>query len=207
MAKRLQAMGQYRYRDGFRVTLHPEAIDEPYQWKKPRVVFVNSMSDLFHDDVPVSFIQQIFSVMNHCPQHTFQILTKRSENLAELSPLLNWSDNIWMGVTVESDKYLYRIDHLRQVNARIRFLSLEPLLGPLDDLDLHEINWVIVGGESGPQARPMKEEWVLPIQSKCRQADVPFFFKQWGGFHKKKAGRLLKGRIWDELPEISPVAS
>jgi protein gp37 len=203
MAKRLQAMGQYRYRDGFKVTLHPEAIEEPYQWKKPRVVFVNSMSDLFHDDVPVSFIQQVFSVMNHCPQHTFQILTKRSENLAELSSLLNWSDNIWMGVTVESDKYLYRIDHLRQVNARIRFLSLEPLLGPLDDLDLHEINWVIVGGESGPQARPMKEEWVLPIQSKCREAEVPFFFKQWGGFHKKKAGRLLKGRIWDELPEIS----
>jgi len=202
MAKRLQAMGQYRYRNGFAVTLHPEAVDEPYGWKKSRVVFVNSMSDLFHDDVSVAFIQQIFTVMNHCRQHTFQVLTKRSDRLAELAPLLNWSDNIWMGVTVENNDYLHRIDHLRQINSQVRFLSLEPLLGPLDDLTLDNIDWVIVGGESGPGARPMKEEWVLPIQSKCRQAGVPFFFKQWGGVQKKKAGRLLKGRTWDELPDI-----
>ncbi len=200
MAKRLQAMGQYRYRNGFSVTLHPQAIDEPYSWKKPRVVFVNSMSDLFHEDVPVSFIQQVFSVMKECPQHTFQILTKRSERMAEVAPLLDWSENIWMGVTVESDRYLHRIDHLRRVDAAVRFLSLEPLLSPLDDLMLDEVDWVIVGGESGPGARPMKEEWVLSIQSKCLHFQVPFFFKQWGGFSKKKAGRLLKGRTWDQLP-------
>ena len=202
MAKRLQAMGLYRYRNGFAVTLHPEAVDEPCGWRKPRLVFVNSMSDLFHDDVPVDFIRQVFTVMNHCPQHTFQILTKRAERLAELAPLLNWSDNIWMGVTVESSDYLYRMDYLRQVQAAVRFVSLEPLLGPLNDLNLEDINWVIVGGESGPGARPMEKEWVLSIHSKCRRANVPFFFKQWGGVQKKKAGRLLNERTWDELPDI-----
>jgi len=202
MAKRLQAMGQYRYRNGFAVTLHPEAINEPFSWKKPRVVFVNSMSDLFHEEVPVDFIRRIFDVINDCPQHTFQILTKRSRRLAELAPLLNWSDNIWMGVTVENNDCLFRIDHLRHVGASIRFVSLEPLLGPLDDLTLEGIDWAIVGGESGPGARPMKKEWVLPIQSKCRRANVPFFFKQWGGVHKKKAGRSLEGRTWDQRPQI-----
>jgi len=201
MAKRLQAMGQYRYRNGFKVTLHPEVIEEPYQWKKPRVVFVNSMSDLFHEDIPANYIQSIFEVMNNTPRHTYQILTKRSERLAELAPILNWSDNIWMGVTVENNKYLHRVDHLRQVDAHIRFLSLEPLLGPLDELNLRGINWVIVGGESGPNARPIKEEWVLTIKNKCVFSDIPFFFKQWGGFNKKKNGRMLEGRQWDELPD------
>lgn len=207
MAKRLQAMGQSRYRNGFKVTLHPEAVEEPYGWKKPRVVFVNSMSDLFHEDVPVEFIQRIFEVMNRCPHHTFQILTKRSQRLTELAPLLNWTENIWMGVTVENGDYLPRIDDLRRVDAQVRFLSLEPLLGPLDDLTLDGIDWVIVGGESGPQARPMKKEWVLSIQSKCRKSRVPFFFKQWGGVQKKKAGRLLNGRTWDQVPPVTAQAT
>jgi protein gp37 len=155
MARRLQAMGQHRYRNGFRVTLHPEALEEPYHWKQPRMVFVNSMSDLFHDKISLEFIQRVFTVMNENQRHTFQILTKRSERLFEVSPLLNWSDNIWMGVTVENSDYLYRIDHLRKVNATVRFLSLEPLLGPLDALNLDDIDWVIVGGESGPRARPV----------------------------------------------------
>ena len=201
MAKRLQAMGQYRYRNGFKVTLHPKAMEEPYRWKQPRMVFVNSMSDLFHDKISLGFIQRVFTVMNENLRHTFQILTKRPERLAELSPILNWSDNIWMGVTVENSDYLYRIDHLRKISTAIRFLSLEPLLGPLESLDLSGIDWVIVGGESGPNARPMKEEWAVSIKSKCEQAGIPFFFKQWGGFNKKKNGRLLEGRTWDELPE------
>lgn len=201
MARRLQAMGQYRYRNGFRVTLHPEALEEPCGWKQPRRVFVNSMSDLFHEKIPLEFIQRVFDVMNKNIRHTFQILTKRSERLAEAAPLLNWSDNIWMGVTVENSDYLYRIDHLRKVSATVRFLSLEPLLGPLDALDLSGIDWVIVGGESGPGARPMKEEWAVSIKSKCLAADVPFFFKQWGGVNKKKAGRILEGRTWDQMPE------
>lgn len=194
-------MGQYRYRNGFRVTLHPEALEEPCGWKQPRRVFVNSMSDLFHEKIPLEFIQRVFDVMNKNIRHTFQILTKRSERLAEAAPLLNWSDNIWMGVTVENSDYLYRIDHLRKVSATVRFLSLEPLLGPLDALDLSGIDWVIVGGESGPGARPMKEEWAVSIKSKCLAADVPFFFKQWGGVNKKKAGRILEGRTWDQMPE------
>jgi protein gp37 len=202
MARRLQAMGQHRYRNGFQVTLHPEAIEEPYQWKKPRVIFVNSMSDLFHEKIPVDFIRRIFTVMNHCSQHTFQILTKRSQRLAELAGLLTWTENIWMGVTVENSDYLHRVDHLRQINAHVRFLSLEPLLGPLDNLDLQGISWVIVGGESGPHARPMKEDWAVSIKSECEIMDIPFFFKQWGGFNKKKAGRLLEGQLWDELPDV-----
>lgn len=200
MARRLCAMGQPRYRNGFQVTVHPEAVEEPFQWKKPRLVFVNSMSDLFHEKVSVSFIQRIFSVMNRCSQHTFQILTKRSARLAELSSRLDWSSNIWIGVTIERCDYLYRLDHLRQVPASVRFLSLEPLLGPLNDLTLEGVDWVIVGGESGPQARPMEEEWVLSIREKCLGNQVPFFFKQWGGFNKKRSGRLLQGRIWDEKP-------
>lgn len=201
MARRLQAMGQYRYRNGFRVTLHPEALEEPYNWKHPRMVFVNSMSDLFHEKIPLEFIHRVFDVMNKNSRHTFQILTKRSEKLAQAAPLLNWSDNIWMGVTVENSDYLYRIDHLRQVNATVRFLSLEPLLGELESLDLGGIDWVIVGGESGPGARPMKEKWAVSVKSKCELAGVPFFFKQWGGVNKKKAGRILEGRTWNEMPE------
>lgn len=202
MAKRLQAMGQYRYRNGFAVTLHYEAVEEPYGWKKPRVVFVNSMSDLFHEAVPVDFIRRVFAVMGDCSQHTFQILTKRSRRLAEMAPLLSWPKNVWMGVTVENADYAYRIDDLRDVPSAVRFISIEPLLGPLDDLALEDIDWVIVGGESGPGARPMKKEWVLSIQSNCQRANVPFFFKQWGGVHKKKAGRSLEGRTWDQRPQI-----
>lgn len=200
MARRLEAMGQARYRNGFAVTLHPEALEEPLGWKKSRLVFVNSMGDLFHEKIPFEFIQKVFNVMNRCPQHIFQILTKRSQRMAELAGLLKWSENIWMGVTVENGDYVHRIESLRRVPARVCFLSLEPLLGPLDDLVLDGLDWVIVGGESGPQSRPIKEEWVLSIQSKCQKEGVPFFFKQWGGVHKKKAGRLLQGRTWDQLP-------
>jgi len=201
MAIRLQAMGQERYKNGFELTLHREVLEEPYSWKKPRVVFVNSMSDLFHEEIPIEFIQDIFSVMNENNRHTFQILTKRSERLQELAPLLNWSENIWIGVTIESNNYVARSDALRSVNASVKFLSLEPLLGPVPDLELDGIDWVIVGGESGPRARPMEEEWVLDIKDKCKNQDVAFFFKQWGGVNKKKAGRLLQGKTWDNYPK------
>ena len=203
MAKRLQAMGQNRYKNGFKLTLHPEALNEPYHWKKPRVVFVNSMSDLFHKEIPIEFIQDVFSVMNNNKRHTFQILTKRSERLRELAPLLDWSENIWMGVTIENNDYIDRADDLRTINASIKFLSLEPLLGPVPELDLKGIDWVIVGGESGPRARPMQEQWVLDIKKKCENKHkLPFFFKQWGGVNKKKTGRLLHGKTWDNYPKI-----
>jgi len=201
MAMRLQAMGQERYANGFNVALHCEALAEPYQWKKSRVVFVNSMSDLYHEKIPVDFIRKVFAVMNENKQHTFQILTKRSGRLCELAPLLEWSENIWMGVTIENNDYVGRADDLRKVNAAVKFLSLEPLLGPLPDLKLDGINWVIIGGESGPGARSMKKEWVLDIKRKCENKKIPFFFKQWGGVNKKKAGRLLQGRTWDNYPE------
>jgi protein gp37 len=203
MAKRLQAMGQNRYKNGFKLTLHPEALNEPYHWKKPRVVFVNSMSDLFHEEIPIEFIQDVFSVMNNNKRHTFQILTKRSERLRELAPLLDWPENIWMGVTIENNDYIDRADDLRTINAAIKFLSLEPLLGPVPELDLKGIDWVIVGGESGPRARPMQEQWVLDIKKKCdNKHKIPFFFKQWGGVNKKKTGRLLQGKTWDNYPKI-----
>ena len=203
MAKRLQAMGQQRYRNGFKLTLQPEALDEPYKWKKPRIVFVNSMSDLFHEKVPLGFIREVFSVMNDNKRHTFQILTKRSERLRELAPLLDWPKNIWMGVTIENNDYIDRADDLRTINAAIKFLSLEPLLGPVQDLKLDGIDWVIVGGESGPGARLMKEAWVLDIKKKCdNKHKTPFFFKQWGGVNKKKTGRLLQGKTWDNYPKI-----
>lgn len=203
MAKRLKAMGQERYKNAFKLTLHPEALDEPYRWKKPRIVFVNSMSDLFHEDIPIEFIRDVFNVMNDNKRHTFQILTKRSQRLRELAPLLEWSQNIWMGVTIENNDYVSRADDLRLVNAAVRFLSLEPLLGPVPDLELAGINWVIVGGESGPGARPMKKEWVLDIKQRCKnENNVPFFFKQWGGVNKKKAGRLLQGKTWDSYPKV-----
>ncbi len=202
MAKRLKAMGQRRYRNGFAVTLHPEALDEPYGWKKPRVVFVNSMSDLFHDQIPFDFIGKVFSAMEGNARHTFQVLTKRSQRLRELGPLLEWSENIWMGVTIENNDYVGRAEDLRSTAAAIKFLSLEPLLGPVPDLDLRGIDWVIVGGESGPGAREMREEWVLEVKEKCERADTAFFFKQWGGVNKKKNGRLLQGRTWDEYPQV-----
>ena len=202
MAWRLQAMGQPNYANGFELTLHEHALEAPLSWKKPQVVFVNSMSDLFHRDVPTEFIQQVFSVMRRASWHTFQVLTKRSERLLELSPQIEWPENVWMGVSVETQDYAFRIDHLRQTGARTRFLSLEPLLGPLPRLDLRGINWVIVGGESGPGARPLHEEWVLEIRDQCQNARVPFFFKQWGGVRKKRAGRLLEGRTWDAMPAL-----
>ena len=203
MARRLKAMGQPNYRNGFRVTVHEHALDLPLGWKRPQTVFVNSMSDLFHEDVPVDFIRRVFDVMRQADRHLFQVLTKRSARLAELAPLLPWPANVWMGVTVESRDYLHRIDDLRRVPAAVRFLSLEPLLGPLPGLDLADIDWVIVGGESGPGARAMVEAWALDLRDQCRRAGVAFFFKQWGGVNKKKAGRLLGGRTWDQMPRLA----
>ncbi len=202
MAQRLMAMGQTNYANGFRLTLQEQMLTLPMTWKKPRTVFVNSMSDLFHKSVPVGYIQRVFNVMNTAHWHQFQVLTKRSERLLEMSHRLIWSPNIWMGVSVENQDYAFRIDHLRGTGAQVKFLSLEPLLGPLPNLNLKGIDWVIVGGESGPGARPMNPEWVKQIQVQCNQAKVAFFFKQWGGVHKKKAGRQLEGRTWDELPSV-----
>lgn len=200
MALRLRAMGQPNYTNGFKLTLHEHVLEVPLSWKKPQMIFVNSMSDLFHKDVPLTFIWRVFKVMDQASWHTFQVLTKRSERLLQLDPEIDWPHNVWMGVSVESEKYTFRIDHLRQTHARVKFLSLEPLLGPLPGLDLRGIHWVIVGGESGPGARSMKEEWVTDIRDQCLTSGVPFFFKQWGGVNKKRTGRLLDGRTWDELP-------
>jgi protein gp37 len=200
MAKRLRAMGQPRYAAGFQVTLQPDLLELPLRWRQGRLIFVNSMSDLFHHQVPLEYVQQVFAVMAEARQHRFQILTKRADRLAELAAELPWPGNVWMGVSVESDRYLERIDRLREVPAAVRFLSLEPLIGPLDDLHLDRIGWVIVGGESGPRARPMKAEWVRSIRSQCQVQGVPFFFKQWGGVRKKHHGRELDGRTWDEMP-------
>ena len=202
LARRLQAMGSPKYRNGFKVTLHPETLDQPLHWRKPRMIFVNSMSDLFHQDVPLDFIRQVFMIMRLAHWHTFQVLTKRAERLAELAPHLEWSDNIWMGVTVENADYVFRIDYLRTVPAHVRFLSLEPLLGPIHNLDLRGIDWVIVGGESGPKARKMEKEWVLEIRDRCLEAGVPFFFKQWGGFHRSRNGRELENRVWSQFPVL-----
>lgn len=200
MARRLQAMGQANYADGFRLTLHEHALELPLRWKKPQVIFVNSMSDLFHRSVPAPFIQRAFDVMRRADWHQFQILTKRSERLRELDPEIVWAPNIWMGVSVEDAGRAFRIDGLRATRAAVKFLSLEPLLGPLPRLDLRGIDWVIVGGESGPGARPMDPAWVTDLRDQCLRARVPFFFKQWGGVNKRRAGRLLDGRTWDEMP-------
>ncbi len=200
MAARLQAMGQPNYARGFAVTLQPHMLELPLRWKKPQTVFVNSMSDLFHESVPLTYVRRVFEVMARAHWHRFQVLTKRAERLAALAPQLEWAPNIWMGVSVESDRYRGRIEQLRTTEARIKFLSLEPLLGPLHDLDLGGIDWVIVGGESGPRARPVDPTWVVDLRDQCRAARVPFFFKQWGGPNKKKAGRVLDGRTWDEMP-------
>jgi protein gp37 len=200
MAKRLHAMGSPNYRNGFDLTIHPHILELPLKWRKPRTIFVNSMSDLFHDDVPLEFIQKVFAVMREATWHTFQVLTKRAKRLESLDCELDWPRNVWMGVSVESAKYADRIDHLRRTTALTRFLSLEPLLGPLPNLYLKRIDWVIVGGESGPRAREMQRAWVAGIRRQCRDASVPFFFKQWGGLNKKRAGRLLDGRTYDEMP-------
>ncbi len=200
MAKRLKAMGQPNYATGFKLAVHPSTLELPLRWKKPKTIFVNSMSDLFHKDVPVHFIREVFGVMAAAHWHRFQVLTKRAERLRSLSSRLNWCPNVWMGVSVESERYISRIDDLRATNAAVKFLSLEPLLGPLANLPLEGIDWVIVGGESGPGARAMAPGWVMDIKAQCAAAGVPFFFKQWGGVQKKKTGRLLEGRTWDEMP-------
>ena len=195
-------MGVAKYENGFDITIHPDIVLDPYNWKIPRTVFVNSMSDLFHERIPIEFIQTVFKTMVENPRHTFQILTKRAEILLEYSSFLPWSKNIWMGVTVESIEYLQRIESLRKTNAFVKFLSIEPLLDDLKQIDLSNIDWVIVGGESGPGARPMKEEWVKNVKNNCRNQKVPFFFKQWGGTNKKKTGRLLEGKTWNSMPKI-----
>ena len=202
MAKRLQAMGQPNYRNGFRLSFHEHVLEVPLRWKTRRVIFVNSMSDLFHKDVPTEFIVRAFDVMNRADWHEFQILTKRSERLLQLNSVLSWSPHIWMGVTVESERYTHRVDHLRQTDASVKFLSLEPLLGPIPDLSLEGIDWVIVGGESGPRARAMEKAWVIDIRDQCTRNGTPFFFKQWGGINKKRAGRVLDGRTWDQMPVL-----
>ncbi len=204
MAKRLKGMGVAKYQNGFQLTLHEESLEEPLKWTKPQMIFVNSMSDLFHKDVPLEFIQEIFDVIRRAHWHNFQLLTKRAERLSEIDPHLSWPDNLWMGVSVENADYTFRINHLRQTHAKTKFLSVEPLLGPIPGMNLAGINWVIVGGESGPGARPLAREWVTEIRDQCLTAKVPFFFKQWGGTNKKKAGRELDGRTWDELPALVP---
>lgn len=206
MAKRLKAMGSPRYEDGFRVTLHHDLVDLPRRWRSPKLVFVNSMSDLFHDDVPLEFIRAVFKTMRECPQHTFQVLTKRSKRLTEICDELDWPNNVWMGVSVEDSRVMERIDHLRQVPAAIRFLSCEPLIGPLDCLDLSGIHWVIVGGESGYGSRPMKADWVRSIRENCKASGVAFFFKQWGGVQKHRTGRKLDERTWDDYPKSASPA-
>lgn len=203
MAERLQAMGQANYVNGFQLTLQPHMLELPLKWKKPQTIFVNSMSDLFHEDVPLGYIKKVFDVMNQADWHRFQVLTKRADRLETLSSSLNWTSNIWMGVSVENEDYRQRIDHLRRIGAHIKFLSLEPLLGPLPDLDMTSIDWVIVGGESGPRARPIDPSWVIDLRDQCRRAKVPFFFKQWGGKNKKLAGRVLEKRVWNEMPRDS----
>jgi protein gp37 len=200
MARRLKAMGQPNYAAGFKPAMHAHALGLPLTWKTPQTIFVNSMSDLFHRDVSTDFILRAFDVMLRADWHLFQILTKRSGRLVQLDSQLPWADHIWMGVSVENIDYVHRIDDLRQTSAAVKFLSLEPLLGPLPGLNLTGMDWVIVGGESGPGARPMDEEWVKDIRDQCLNADVPFFFKQWGGTNKKRAGRTLEGRTWDEMP-------
>ncbi len=200
MAKRLQAMGNPNYKHGFKVTTQPSMLQHPLKWKTPQRIFVNSMSDLFHDEVELEYIKMVFDVIRKASWHQFQVLTKRAERLLELSSELDWPDNLWMGVSVEDENVAYRIDFLRKTNAHIKFLSIEPLIGHIKKIDLANIDWVIVGGESGPKARPMKEEWVLDVRNACIEYNVPFFFKQWGGVNKKRAGRVLLNRTWNEMP-------
>lgn len=211
LSKRLKAMGAEKYQNdgnpatsgpGFGVTIHPSALDQPRAWKKPRLIFVNSMSDLFHAKVPLSFVQDIFDVIESTPQHTYQALTKRSHRMARMADRLSWPSNLWMGVSVEDADVIDRIDHLRSTPAEVRFLSCEPLIGPLLNLNLSGIDWVIVGGESGPNHRPMEGAWVEDIRDQCALHEVPFFFKQWGGRTPKQNGRTLAGRTWDSMPKV-----
>ncbi len=206
MARRLQMMGQRNYINGFKLTLHEHMLEVPLAWKKPQMIFVNSMSDLFHEEVPTTFIRKVFDSMRRASWHTFQILTKRADRLRQLDAKIDWPANVWMGVSVESKRYAFRIEHLRHTHAAVKFLSVEPLLGPLPGLNLQGVQWVIVGGESGPGARPIAKEWVTDIRDQCLSAGVSFFFKQWGGINKKRTGRLLEGRTWDDLPKNSIAA-
>ena len=222
MSRRLKAMGQEKYKHGFKLTVHPKSLDAPYEWKKPKTVFVNSMSDLFHKDVPLSFIKRVFDVMNDTPQHTYQVLTKRPEIVLKYNDKLNWTSNIWMGTSVEDSRVTNRIDALRETNAQVKFLSLEPLIGPLPNLNLNNIHWAIVGGESGHGARPMEFKWVWEIKQQCNRAGVLFFFKQWGKtefntnpndptidtehYQHAKGGCQLKGRVYRQIPERNVVA-
>lgn len=203
MAIRLKAMGQPNYARGFEVTTQERMLDLPLRWKKPQTVFVNSMSDLFHKNVPTDYVKSVFAIMGKASWHRFQVLTKRSHRMIKLDHNIQWPQNVWMGVSVESEHYTFRIDHLRKTQASLKFLSLEPLLGPLENLDLSGIDWVVVGGESGPKARPVQEEWVISIRDQCIAAGIPFFFKQWGGVNKKRNGRILQGRIWSEMPLLT----
>jgi protein gp37 len=208
MAKRLQAMNSANYTNGFKLTCHPHSLDIPFSWKKSRMVFVNSMSDLFHEDVPDQFIKKVFNVMNIASQNQYQVLTKRSENLLRADRFLRWNHNIWMGVSVENAEYVYRIDHLKQTNAMVKFISFEPLIDDVGEINLNGIDWVIVGGESGSGARPIEKDWVMNIQQQCIKKNIAFFFKQWGGVNKKKTGRLLDGKIWSQMPKIEhPVST
>jgi protein gp37 len=202
MAKRLRAMGQPNYRNGFRVTIHPHALKLPLVWRRPQNIFVNSMSDLFHEDIPEDFIRGVFETMKTATWHRFQVLTKRSQRLREISHRLPWAPHVWMGVTVECEDVKHRIDDLRRTGAHVKFLSIEPLLSPLPSLDLRGIDWVIVGGESGPGARAMEPAWAADLRDQCAAVGVPFFFKQWGGTQKKRVGRELDGRTWDEMPRV-----
>ena len=215
LAKRLKAMGSSRYQNdgdartsgpGFKLAMHDAALDAPRRWRQPRLVFVNSMSDLFHDEVEDSFIDRVFEVMRETPQHTYQVLTKRTKRLMRIGPHIDWPANVWMGVSVESAAYRFRIDHLRQVPAAVRFVSAEPLVASLGVVDLDGIDWVIAGGESGPRARPMEPTWGREIRDQCQAQDVKFFFKQWGGRTPKAGGRELDGQIWDDMPKPMPVA-
>ncbi|MCL4533352.1 MAG: phage Gp37/Gp68 family protein [Deltaproteobacteria bacterium] len=200
LALRLKEMGQKKYSNGFNITLHPETINEPLKWKKPRMVFVCSMSDLFHKDIPSDFILKVFKTMNNAGRHIFQVLTKRPQRLLEIRNEINWTDNIWIGTTVESEKYAYRIKYIKDIPARVKFLSLEPLLSSVGNISLDGIDWVIVGGESGPVSRPVRKEWITDIKDRCEDNGIPFFFKQWGGVNRKKAGKELDGRTFTEIP-------
>lgn len=205
-SQRLKLMGTENYKNGFKLTTHKHMLKKPLSWKKPSIIFVNSMSDLFHEEVPDDFILKVFETMNEASWHQFQVLTKRPERVLELNKKLKWSNNIWMGTSVENEDYKFRIDILSKTSAKIKFLSLEPLLGPLGKLKLKNIDWAIVGGESGPKARPMDHDWVVEIQEQCEEQNVPFFFKQWGGKNKKQAGRILNGKTWDEMPRLFKAA-
>jgi protein gp37 len=205
MTRRLNAMGMEKYKNGFELTCHYNDLKLPYTWKKPRIIFVNSMSDLFHEEMPFDFIKAVFEVMNNCPQHTFQVLTKRAEILEKYYTLLDWTPNIWMGVTIENNRVTHRIDSLRKVPALVRFLSVEPMISAIPNMNLLGIDWVIVGGESGPKSRPLKEEWVIDVKNQCEGNSIPFFFKQWGGKNKKAAGKLLKGKIYCQIPSSEAI--